>query len=420
MFLNRRVLTVFNREIKEKLLSKSFIIMTLLIPLFMFGILAFQTFVMTFEGKEKVNIQIVTSDNKIATEISKIFSDPKFTEDKYVFKSVTISKDSVSKYIASKKNDILEEKLTGIIYLPDSVMQDKELKYYSKNPNNLKLFDKVRSKLNNVILSEYFKDKNLTKAQLDFALKNVNFNPYRVTKEQNIQKEGNGNTVVSFIFSFLLYFSLLMIGTQMMRSVIEEKTNRIVEVLLSSVSSLDLLTGKILGTAITGLIQMAIWLIPVFVVISTSIFVLPEDFILSISTGQLAGFLFNYFVGLITFLGLFAAVGSIFDNDQDAQQGIWPLMMLIMIPFFIAMGLVSNPENVLARVASFIPFASIIVMPARSAIADVPAFQVLAANIINIVTMGGVFVLAAKIYKTGLLFTGKKPKWSEVAKWLKA
>jgi ABC-2 type transport system permease protein len=420
MFLNKRVLTVFYREIKEKLLSKSFIIMTLLIPIFMFGILAFQTFVMTFEGKEKVNIQILSSDDRVTSEISKIFSDPKFTEDKYTFKSITISKDSVSKYIESKKNDILEEKLTGIIYLPDSVMFDKELKYYSKNPNNLKLFDKVRSKLNNVILAEYFKDKNLTKAQLDFALKNVNFNSYRVTKEQNIQKEGYGNTVVSFLFSFLLYFSLLMIGTQMMRSVIEEKTNRIVEVLLSSVSSLDLLTGKILGTAITGLIQMFIWLIPIFVVISTSIFVLPEDFILSISAGQLLGFLFNYFVGLVTFLGLFAAVGSIFDNDQDAQQGIWPLMMLIMIPFFIAMGLVSNPENALARVTSFIPFASIIVMPARSAIADVPGFQILIANIINIVTMGAVFVLAAKIYKTGLLFTGKKPKWGEVAKWLKA
>ncbi|MDP4115734.1 MAG: ABC transporter permease [Bacteroidota bacterium] len=420
MLINRRVITVFNREIKDKLLSKSFIIMTLLVPVFLFGILAFQTFVMTFEGKEKVNIHVISSNDKITSEISNIFNDPKFTEDRYTFKALTIPKDSVAKYLEANKSNILEEKITGIIFLPDSVMSNKEIKYYSKNPNNLKLFDKVRSKINNVILSEYFKDKNLSKAQLEFALKNVNFNPYRITKEQDIRKEGYGNTVVAFLFSFLLYFSLIMIGTQMMRSVIEEKTNRIVEVLLSSVSSLDLLTGKILGTAVTGLIQMAIWLIPVFVVISTSIFVLPEDFILSISIGTLLAFLLNYFIGLVTFLGLFAAVGSIFDNDQDAQQGIWPLMMLIMIPFFIAMGIVSNPENSIARITSFVPFGSIIVMPTRAASADVPVFQIIIANIINLITMGAVFVLAAKIYKTGLLFTGKKPKWSEVAKWLKS
>lgn len=419
MFLNKRTLTVFNREIKEKLLSKSFIIMTLLIPVFMFGILAFQTYVMTYEGKDKINIQVISPNEKIIANTNTAFNDSSYLEGRYNFTSKVIPKESIQKYVSDQRINILDEKITGIFYLPDSVLINKEIKYYSKNPSNLKLFDKVRSKLNNAILSEYFKDKNLSKAQLDFALKGMEFNPYRITTEKDIQKEGYGNQVLAFLFTFLLYFSLLMIGTQMMRSVIEEKTNRIVEVLLSSVSSLELMTGKILGTAITGLIQMAIWLVPILVVLSSSIFVLPADFVLSISISKLLLFLINYFIGLVTFLGLFASVGSIFDNDQDAQQGMWPIMLLIMVPFFIGIGLMTNPENSLGRITSMLPFASIIVMPARYTSAEVPAFQIIIANAVNILTMVGIFLLASKIYKTGILFTGKKPKWSEVAKWIK-
>jgi len=164
---------------------------------------------------------------------------------------------------------------------------------------------------------------------------------------------------------------------------------------------------------------MAIWLLPLVVVVSSSIFVIPPEFIPNITMGEILYFLFNYFVGLITFLGLFATVGAIFDNDQDAQSGIWPIMMLIMIPFFISISMAKNPNSVLANVTSMLPFASIMVMPARMSLIEIPVWQFATSIVINVATMLLIFPFAGKIYRVGILLTGKKPQWSEVLKWLK-
>ena len=210
-----------------------------------------------------------------------------------------------------------------------------------------------------------------------------------------------------------------MIGSMVMQSVIQEKANRIVEVLLSSVKSKELMMGKIFGAAITGVIQMAIWLSPVILVISTTWFALPKEMTFNITLGQIGYLLINFFIGLLTFVGLFATVGSIFEDPQDAQSGMWPVLLLIMIPFLIAMAMMQNPENQIAKIASMFPFAAIIVMPTRMTLMDVPTWQVVVSFFVNIGTVLLLFPVAGKIYRVGILMTGKKPKWSEVVKWFK-
>jgi len=204
-----------------------------------------------------------------------------------------------------------------------------------------------------------------------------------------------------------------------MQSVIEEKNNRIVEVLLSSVKSKELLTGKILGSAITGVLQMTIWLSPVIIVALTGWIKLPFEIIFNISIFQAFYFILNFFVGLIIFLGLFAAVASIFDNVQDTQSAMFPLIMLIMIPFFITISLIKNPTNSLAKIASMFPFSSIIVMPARMALVDVPVWQFLVSFTVNVITLILIFPIAGKIYRVGILKTGKKPGLAEVIRWVR-
>ncbi|MDP3443509.1 MAG: ABC transporter permease, partial [Ignavibacteria bacterium] len=112
-------------------------------------------------------------------------------------------------------------------------------------------------------------------------------------------------------------------------------------------------------------------------------------------------------------------VGSIFDNPQDASGGTMPIMMLIIIPFFIAISMMENPNKPYAEIASLIPFSSVIVMPARMALIEVPLWQQIGALVFNIAALFAIFPLAGKIYRVGILWTGKKPKWSEVIKWLK-
>lgn len=417
---NQRMLSILKRELKDKILSRTFIIMTLLVPLFMVIILALPTYLMTMDKNDNFNITVITENNKIAdnlkTELGKIES---VKEGKSRIKFLVKDENGLKEYLKENKQKILNENITGVIYLPKKSAADKRLKFYSNNPNNKNLFTQLKGSFNQVLTDSYFSGKNLSEKDIKYARTRVFFDSFRISKDASIKAESKGNRIISFLLTFLLYFSLIFMGTMVMRSVVEEKNSKIVEVILSSVSSKELMTGKILGAAITGLLQMIIWLTPLILLISTSIFIIPAEFALQIDMSLILYFLFNFFIGLITFLGLFATVGSIFDNDQDAQSGIWPLMMLVIIPFFIAIAIQDNPNNSVGYIASMFPFASLIVMPAKMSLIDVPLWQILLSVVVNLGTMFGIFILAGKVYRVGILSTGKKPKWSEVIKWLK-
>lgn len=414
------MLAVLRREIKSLLYSKTFLSMTFLIPAFMFGIIYFQTTILNYEDDAKTSLMIFSESSEILNALEEEFSQSDFVKkDGYFFQYEAKDSSGVNSYITQNKTAILDGALTGVIFIPDSVMANKELKYFSKNPNNNTLFRKISKSINKVLMNKYFAGKNISETDLTFAGKSVDFSGFRVTKSDEVEEEGIGNMILAYLFSFLLYMSLLIIGSSVMRSVVAEKNNRIVEILLSSVNSNELMTGKILGNSITGAIQMSIWLLPIFILISTSWFVLPAELILSVTAFQLLYFILNYFIGLMTYVGMFAAVGAIFDNDQDAQGGMWPVMMLVMIPFFITFSLQNNPDNQLAKIASMFPFSSIMVMPARMALIEVPVWQMIISFLINILTIFAIMIAAGRIYKIGILITGKKPSWGEVIKWIR-
>jgi ABC-2 type transport system permease protein len=417
---NYRLIGLIKRELQEKLLSKAFIGLTIAIPVLMFVLIGVQTLLMTYEGDENTKLELVTESleltNSFKTELEEL---PFIKNGYYSFEYNTVTRDGLSSYLEEKKSDLLEEKITGIIFVSDSAKNDKRIEYYSKSPNNRTVSQKLNGYLNKVLINSYFSNKALSENDLDFARKRVDFTGYKISEDKEIEKEGKGNLILSILFTLLLYFSLIFIGQMTMQSVMEEKNSRVAEVLLSSVSSKEFMSAKIFGASITGLLQMTIWLLPVMVVAFTSIFTLPEGLNLQISVGQLLYLLFNFFLGLVTFIGLFVMVGSIFENAQEAQSAMWPVLMLIMIPFFIALTISNNPANPMAEIASMLPFASIMVMPARMTLVDVPLWQFILSIIVSLATIIAIFPVAGKIFRVGILRTGKKPKWSEIIKWLK-
>ena len=289
---NRRTLSVIKRELKNRLLSRTFILMTLLIPLFIFGILAFQTYVMTYEGNEKTNLVLVIENERLLQKVNSEFDSLSFIKNGQMsIQYKTMDRNGFTKYLEENKKPMLEDRISGVIFISNSSLKNKKIEYYSKNPKNSQLFEKLRTPFNNILMQIYFTDKKLSPEEIDFVKERIDFNVYRVSSEKKIEEEGIGNTIVSFMFSFLLYFSLLITGTMMMRAVVEEKNNRIVEVLLSSVNSNELMTGKIIGISITGVLQMTIWMLPLMVVISTSYFALPPDFAITLTMGQILYFL---------------------------------------------------------------------------------------------------------------------------------
>ncbi len=417
---NYRILGILKRELREKLLSKKFLIMTLSLPLLMFVFIGFQTLIMSYEGDSDTKIEIITESPELTANFeSEFFQLPFIKSGYYHVTFKTLSKESLKDYIDEKRKDLLDEKLTGIVFVPNTALKDKKIEFYSKTPKNITVQQKLAKHINKILVNSYFSDKEMSKEDLTFARKGVDFAELKVTKGKKIEEEGYGNMILAYLFTFLLYLSLIMMGQMAMQTVMEEKTGKVVEVLLSSVSSKEFMTGKILGAAITGFFQMAVWLIPITLVSFTAWFSLPADFSISVTAGQLAYYLFNFFIGLITFIALFVALGSIFETPQEAQSGMWPIMMLIIIPFFIAMSMGKNPANPIAAIASMFPFASIIVMPARLTIIDVPLWQIALSIIVNLVTIYLLFPLAGKIFSVGILRTGKKPSWGEVVKWLK-
>ncbi|MFC2085356.1 ABC transporter permease [Bacteroidota bacterium] len=417
---NYRTLAIIKRELREKLMSKAFIIMTILLPVFMFGIIGVQTLLFTYKGDSGTRVEILTEEDELLFKIESELSERDFVKSgNYIIIYNSIDSGSVENYINEKKENLIEEKLDGIIFIPTSAKEDKGVRYYSKTPSNRTIPEKLDGPINKVLVEEYFKDKNISENELSYARMGIDIKGFKVTKDEKIEEEGFGNLILSYLFTFLLYISLLMMGQMTMQSVQEEKNSRIVEVLLSSVSSKELMAGKVLGSAITGSFQMAIWLLPVLVVISTTWFVLPSEVTFDITLFHIIYFLFNFFLGLIIFLGLFATVGSIFENTQEAQSGMWPIMLLIMIPFFISLSMMRNPTNPIAEISSLLPFATIIVMPGRITIVEVPVWQLIFSVALNIITIYTIFMLAGKIYRVGILRTGKKPTWGEVFRWLK-
>jgi len=416
---NYRVIALIKRELREKLLSKAFILMTVLLPVFMFGIIGVQTFIMSFDSEKSV-VEIISESNDIALKLESVIGESNFIKDSTIIPMIKyMSKAQFDNYVGSKENELLSEKITGMIFIPNSALEDKKIQYYSKTPKNLRLLERIDNPINKVLVEEYFSSKNIPVEELNYARMSVDVSSFKIAEGEEIKEEGYGGLVLSYLFSFLLYISLLMMGSMVMQTVIQEKSNRIVEVLLSSVTSKELMIGKILGAAITGLLQMAIWLSPVILVASTSWFILPENITLDITVIQVAYLLVNFFLGLLIFVGLFATVGSIFENPQDAQSGMWPIMMLIMVPFFISMSMIENPTNPVANIASMLPFSAIIVMPAKMALVDVPIWQVLVSTLINVATVFAIFPIAGKIYRVGIMMTGKRPSWGEVVKWMK-
>ena len=418
--LNRRTLAIIKRELRMKLFSKSFILMTLLVPLFMIMIFSIQYFVQSMSEEQRSDLIIISDSDEILNKVQdEIFQTASFKSGELSSRIEKIELSGFNQKLDEVKSDLIAQRITGVVFIPSTSLQSKQIEYYSSNPNNSSLFYKIKPSINKALVEIYFSGKQLTQDEIKFARKDVEINGFRISSDEKVAQEGYGNRIAMVLFTFLLYMALIFSGAMTMNAVVEEKSNKIVEVLLSSASSTELMAGKIFGTVIVELIQMVIWLSPVVLLISTSWFFIPQEFMPQMSIGYILYFLFNYALALITYVALYATVGAIFDNPQDAQSGVWPLLMLIMIPFFIALGLESNAQTSFAIIASLFPFAALIVMPARMILVEVPLWQILLSSLINIIVLIGIFKLAGKIYRIGILLTGKKPKWSEVIRWLK-
>lgn len=427
---------IIEREYLSRVYKKSFIIMTLVTPL-IFVLLG---------GLPALLAQIKDSDTK---EVAVIDHTGKYesvlkSNETYRFVPVKDSNETPLDYFHSQGNG-----LYAILTIDGDLL---------KNPSNITLFSEktvnmglerlITSQLNEYLSEEKINSYNIPDLQQIIAESHVNV--HLQTVKWNTEGEATSSSAdiaagIGLGATFLIYIFIFAYGGMVMQGVMQEKTNRIVEVMVSSVKPIELMMGKIIAVGLVGLTQFMIWVVILAgvaiafglgSVMTTDVSAIAtdpamsqlanDDFkteILKALSGvnyiQLIGFFILYFIGgYLLYASIFAAIGSMVDQDADTQQFMLPVTMIILFAFYAAIYSIENPDGPLAFWCSLIPFSSPIVMMVRLPY-DVPAWQM----ILSLVLLFGTFILisffAAKIYRTGILMYGKKITYKEMIKWLK-
>ena len=428
---------IIAREYLTQVKNKKFLLITLSIPFLFVGLGLFISFLTNINSDSIKNITVV--DN------SGIFENSLLSTDNVKFSFLEDLDEDEAKLISKERND------DGLIFIPsvrdtkniNYVELSKSIKLISEDSPSLTLIDGIESKLEKILTdlnyTSYGLDLNTIKeSKIYIDLVQVSFEGEESTKIDGIFKMAFG-----FFLGMLLYGFVFIYGSMILRSVLEEKTSRIVEIIISSVKPTQLMMGKIIGTSLVAFTQIFIW-IALTLIISTlvsSIFgVSTSDFnSLDVSDTQvnsgiqiffsalfnlpllniLIAFVFFFISGLFLYGSLFAAIGAAVDSETDANQFMLPVGMPLIIGLYVGILTVSeDPSGTIPTIFSHIPFTSPIVMMMRIPY-GVPVYEQIISLLILIATFFAAVWFAAKIYRVGILMYGQKPSYKDLYKWLK-
>lgn len=430
---------VIKKEYLQRVSKKSFILLTFLTP-FLFAALVFvPLWLSTIKGDEAKQIAILDTTGKYAP----LFKD---TEE-YTF--ITEKEATLEKYRTNPDKDIF-----AFLNITDDLLKNPEAAtLYSEKqiPMGLKsTIDKT--------LSEFLKDEKLASyntenlkqiiedSKVNFSIKTIKWDKDGSEKSTSAEVA----SILGMVLTFIIYMFIIMYGAMVMQGVMEEKTNRIIEVMISSVKPFDLMMGKIIGIGFVGLTQVFLWGILTTILVSVSIFFFggstsPEEvmnaqmaaqgmneisagsseinlqiqeIINSINFGMIGSCFVLYFIGgYLLYAALFAAIGSALEQQEDSQQFMTPIMLLMVFSLYAGIYSMNNPDGPLAFWCSMIPFTSPIVMMVRLPF-DIPIWELLLSFALLFVTAVFIVWFSAKIYRVGILMYGKKPSIKEMIKWV--
>ena len=439
--MQHKVITVIKREYITRVKTKGFLASILLMPVMMFIVMVLPSFMMTLQHKSDEIKTFVVFD-----ETGEIFSkmeaaldeNPFFHhKEKRVYQLIEKPSDFNDNVEAKKQlNRQLEEKeIHGYIEIPQNVFERLRVNYYAKNITNFELQRAFRSVISQIVTNKRLEDKGYAAHEVRDLMRRIRFTEYAVTAETDAV-EGEERTMVklglTYVLTFSLYLFTLLYGASVMRSVLEEKTTRIVEVIISSVKPHQLLLGKIIGVCLVCLTMFLIWggcavllLININPILGLfGIQELPLQFIeitdIIKSTGPSAFICFLiYFVsGFFLFSTIYAVAGAICNSEEEAQQVATPLVMMLIIPFMLMFGLFRAPDATLTIALSHIPLFSPLIMFMRISVLTPSLWEILLNIAVMIATIFGAILVMGKIYKIGILMYGKRPTLSELWKWL--
>ena len=430
---------IISREFNERVRKKSFIITTLLMPILMLAMMVAPTLILLFATGEQKSLVVIDQSGVVAPQLS--------GDDEVQF---TLSDAELDAARA-------DQNIFGVLWIgPDVVDNPTNVKLYTNSSSSMTLESNISSQMEKIIERERLKRYNIENLEqiIEDVKVNVTLTTFRNDQATDGVAEEATSSEISYILGLvlglMLYMFLMIYGSMVMTSVIEEKGSRVLDVLVSSVSPFQLMMGKILGVASVAVTQIAIWGVLVCGIGSVVLPALMPDDVMqtveAVQAGQITsmeadidadllsavslatdvGGLVMMFVWLALFLvggflfysAMFAAVGSAVDSIQDANQLQTPITVPIILALILSMTVATDPNSAIAVWGSIIPFTSPIVMMARVPY-GIPTWQIVLALVLLYASVAAMAWAAGKIYRVGIFMHGKKPSFKELISWMK-
>jgi len=431
---------IIKREFIAKVRNKSFIVMTFLSPLLFVGIAMFVGYLSSMKADTR---QIAIHD-ETGRFVNEFLAQNKSSEE-YNYQDVSTID------LPTLKKSIEDEAYEGVLFIPkskDNAALENEIQFISNESPSISFIEKTQD-----VIAKKMTLANLEAAHLDTlaihqAEAKVAINLKKASGEQSLKGLNEIKIAIGGAFGYLIMMFIIIYGNMVMRSVIEEKTNRIIEIIISSVKPFQLMMGKIIGTSLAGILQFFIWaIIGLGLLFSASVFLganvgatnqIPPEMmqsaqnelatsaqmyvaeILNLPIAAILSCFVIYFIGgYFLYSSFYAAIGAAVDNETDSQQFLLPIIMPLVLGVYIGFfTVVNDPHGTVATIFSMVPLTSPIVMLMRIPF-GVPLWQIALSITILFATFFLVVWFASKIYRVGILMYGKKPTWKELYRWLK-
>jgi ABC-2 type transport system permease protein len=423
-----KLMVVIRREFIERVRTKWFLIGTILGPVFM-GLVIVLPIVMAERGGGERNIVVLdaTSNDFGARLTTMLGQIPKLSVTRH---SVDLA--ALEDEATELAREVGTTSLDGILLVTDNTVEDGKAEYRGSNVSSMTDMRTLSATLRSVVFSERLQRQGVelsvvARAQIAVDLATVQIRDGKVTGGS-----GESSFLLAYFIWFLLYIAILLYGVQVLGAVVEEKSSRIVEVLVSSLTPFHLLAGKVVGVGAVGLLQLGIWLGTGKLLLDRRADVArwlgqgPEAAAAvgqmsfpEVPLGTLLLFLTYFLLGYFLYAAMFAAVAAMVNTEAEARQAQTPVVMLLVIPTVLMIGILNNPDGSMAYTLSVVPFTSPIAMPVRWAASPVPLTQVATSLGVLFATVVVITWIAGRIYRVGILAYGKKPGLKELVRWVK-
>ena len=428
------VSAVVKREFLTRIRSKGFLVGLVLFPVFMVAMVAIPVVFSSLKSEKQHHFVVIDLSGKVLPLFRTALRDTtKDGKPLFVLMEKKLPAPANLDKVKQELNQLVEKKeIEGYLIIPEDVVSPQDLtkrprvEFYSKKVTDFTLLRSLSSALNEAVRALRFRESGIDPALVRRLLVPVDLRTFKLAAGK--AQEDRGFTFgVTYILALSLYMGLLLYGVMIMRSVLEEKTDRVVEMIVSSVKPFQLMTGKLIGVGGVGLVQFSIWGVFLFVLMQFKeplirLFgadpgVLPG--LPSVPVGVIVFFVVFFVLGFFLYATLYAAVGAMVSSEQDAQQLQTPIIMFLIIPVLLMMPIMQHPESQLAVILSLIPFFAPIIMFMRISVLVPPVWQIALSLALLVLTIWFMLWLAGKIYRVGILMYGKRPSLGEVVKWVR-